>query len=141
MTIQLVASYLDQIGWRYTERFDKNAITSQYSDEGIEFDVNIIYMERQQVLYIVADNYIDAKEAVDELHALLLMKKAMEENYAVLVGKFEWDPESGILKYSCTIDTDDGVSYELFKAVFATFIKTAVDKMPGLLAVAKGQSA
>ncbi len=89
VTIQLVGSYLDQIDWKYEERFERNAISSKYSDGGLDFDVNIIFMDKQDVLYIVADNYIDVNEAVDEVHALLLLKKAMEENYNILVGKFE----------------------------------------------------
>ena len=97
--------------------------------------LRIVIDTEKQLVYLFLNRYL----SVPADHAKLpqLLRRFMELNWQLNIGKFEWDKSDGETRLSYCFTTENGVGFEAFEAIVVTLLKTADDLWPELSELAK----
>lgn len=102
-----VTHMLNQLELKYRAYPDKNAITLSFEADHGDFDVFILVEKDRAVVYIAVVRYLE----VPSYHPRLdeIMRRLMELNWKMSLGKLEWDPGDGEVRLSYAFTTEDGL--------------------------------
>ena len=115
--------YLDRMGLKYEANHEKGfARLVMVGDHG-KYDTYVIANVDTALAFIVISNYMTVRS--DHRNCDKVLRRLMELNWKLNVGKFEWDPTDGEVRLTFTFSTENGVGYEAFTAVFETLTATA----------------
>jgi hypothetical protein len=92
--------------------------------------LRIVVDAKHQMVYLFLNHYLTAKPDSPQLPKVL--QRLMEENWALNLGKFEWDRSDGEIRLSFLFTTENGVGYEAFETAVVTLLQTGDRLWPEL---------
>jgi len=102
--------------------------------------VRIVIDTKRAVVYVFLNRYLMVPDGSANRNAVL--RELMKKNWDLNIGKFEWDPSDGEVRYSYCFTTENGVGFEAFRAIVATLLASGDKLLPGLKHLAEtGQPA
>jgi hypothetical protein len=105
---------------------------------GVTFDMVIEYSDESDTLYIWANRYLMIPAASANLNATL--RRMMELNSEMLVGKLEWDPEQGEARLSAVVSTDSNFDRRAFRGTVRAVHSLCERYSRELSAIARGET-
>jgi hypothetical protein len=79
-----------------------------------EYEVHLSYSDVTDTIYAYVDRYLVATS--DAEHTDALMRRLMELNWTMLLGKFEWDPTDGEVRLAMVLNTDSNFDRRAFRS-------------------------
>lgn len=130
---QLIASYLDKMGYVYTidETDERSEISLTMRGENNRYDLRIFIDDSRKVVYVCVNRFLTCPTSHPRLAPLL--QRLMELNWQLLIGKYEWDKTDGEVRLSHTFSTENGLGYDAFVACFQLLVMTADNDYPALM--------
>lgn len=100
------------------ERTDEQRGTCVFTALGVstgrEFTVRMVYSDRTDTIYVHVERFLEAPADADSTNALL--RRLMELNWTLLLGKFEWDPTDGEVRLAMVLNTDSNFDRRAFRS-------------------------
>jgi hypothetical protein len=88
--------------------------------------VRVVVDMKRELVYVFLNRYLVLPE--DHPNRDAVLRALMKKNWDLNIGKFEWDPSDGELRFSYCFSTENGVGYDAFNAVVMTLLQTG-DKL------------
>jgi len=80
-----------------------------------EFQIHLVYSDDTDTIYVYVARYLLAPP--DAASTPQLMRRLMELNWLLLLGKFEWDGNRGEVRVAMIINTDSNFDRRAFRSV------------------------
>lgn len=90
------------------------SFTARGITTGREFPVHLVYSDRTDTIYIYVESYLTVPADGDTTPAVL--RRLMELNWMVLLGKFEWDASDGEVRLAMVLNTDSNFDRRAFRS-------------------------
>ena len=98
--------------------------------------VRVVIDARRGLVYIFLNRYLALPN--DDPARDAVLRELMKLNWSLNIGKFEWDPSDGEVRFSYCFTTENGVGYEAFDAVVRTLLQTGDRLWPELKRLTEG---
>ena len=108
--------------------------TVQGGPGGRELSVHLVYSDETDTIYYYVDRYLVAPAGTENTASLL--RRLMELNWQMLVGKFEWDPSDGTVRLAFVQNTDSNFDRRTFRSLIRTIGPLAQRYLPELTRIA-----
>lgn len=95
---------------RHHCRFVRPAVTGAG-----ELSLHAVYSDQSDTIYFYVERYLLLPS--DHARAGTVLRRLMELNWELLVGKFEWNPRSGEVRLSATLSTDSNFDRRAFRSI------------------------
>lgn len=118
-----LTKYLDRMGLKYEPNHERGFAHLVMAGDHGKYDTYVVADTDTALAFIIISDYMMVRP--DHRNCDRVLRRLMELNWHLNVGKFEWDPSDGEVRITFTFSTENGVGYEAFKAVFETLIDTA----------------
>jgi hypothetical protein len=125
-----VCSLLNGLELKYRAIPEKNAITLSFDADNGDVDLVLLVNKEAAVVYIAAVEFLKIPE--DHPRFAEIMRRFMELNWELSLGKFEWDPKDGEVRLSYAFTTEDGLGQNALGAAIAYIVKVADKRRPEL---------
>ncbi|MCD6352504.1 MAG: YbjN domain-containing protein [Armatimonadetes bacterium] len=125
-----VSKYLDRMKLKYEKDEQHNVAHMVMVGDNGKFDTHVLCDPQAALAYIIITDYLTVPPTHRNCDKVL--RRLMELNWKLNLGKFEWDPSDGEVRFTFTFSTENGIGFEAFQAVFNTMIATADDQIEGL---------
>ena len=79
-----------------------------------DFEAHMVYSDRTDTIYLYVDHYLVATPDADGTPAVL--RRLMELNWSLLLGKFEWDATDGEVRLAMILNTDSNFDRRAFRS-------------------------
>jgi hypothetical protein len=79
-----------------------------------ELDVQLAYSDVTDTIYLYVNQFLSAP--TDGEHTDPLLRRLMELNWTMLLGKFEWDPTDGEVRLAIVLNTDSNFDRRAFRS-------------------------
>lgn len=79
-----------------------------------DYEVHLNYSDVTDTIYVYVDRYLVATG--DGAHTDVVMRRLMELNWTMLLGKFEWDPTDGEVRLAMILNTDSNFDRRAFRS-------------------------
>jgi hypothetical protein len=79
-----------------------------------ELDVQLAYSDVTDTIYLYVNEFLSAPN--DGEHTGPLLRRLMELNWTMLLGKFEWDPTDGEVRLAVVLNTDSNFDRRAFRS-------------------------
>jgi hypothetical protein len=79
-----------------------------------ELDIRLAYSDVTDTIYIYANQFLSAPSEGE--HSDALLRRLMELNWTMLLGKFEWDPTDGEVRLAMVLNTDSNFDRRAFRS-------------------------
>lgn len=79
-----------------------------------DFQLRISYSDRTDTVYLYVERYLVAPQDGPRTDAV--MRRLMELNWQMLLGKFEWDPTDGEVRLAMILNTDSNFDRRAFRS-------------------------
>lgn len=89
-------------------------LTQSGSSTNREYEVHLAYSDVTDTIYAYIDRYLVATSEAE--HTDALMRRLMELNWTMLLGKFEWDPTDGEVRLAMVLNTDSNFDRRAFRS-------------------------
>ncbi|MEZ4339302.1 MAG: YbjN domain-containing protein [Sandaracinaceae bacterium] len=100
------------------EAADPQRARCQFAARGIttgrEFAIRIVYSDRTDTIYMYVERYLTAPADGQTTDALL--RRLMELNWTLLLGKFEWSSTDGEVRLAMILNTDSNFDRRAFRS-------------------------
>lgn len=83
-----------------------------------KLQVIVVYSDRTDSVYFYVERYLQAPPGGPNTEALL--RRLMELNWELLVGKFEWNARSGEVRLGAVLNTDSNFDRRSFRSIVTT---------------------
>jgi len=97
---------------------DTQRATCAFQQTGAEtervLDVRLAYSDVTDTIYLYASEYLSAPS--DGAHSDAVLRRLMELNWTMLLGKFEWDPTDGEVRLAMVMNTDSNFDRRAFRS-------------------------
>lgn len=90
------------------------SFTARGITTGREFAVRMIYSDRTDTIYMYIERYLVAPAEGQTTSAVL--RRLMELNWTLLLGKFEWDATDGEVRLAMILNTDSNFDRRAFRS-------------------------
>lgn len=81
---------------------------------GRDFAIRLVYSDRTDTIYFFIENYLSAP--ADGQSTNVVLRRLMELNWTLLLGKFEWDPTDGEVRLAMILNTDSNFDRRAFRS-------------------------
>jgi hypothetical protein len=98
-------------------------LTQEGSSTSREYEVHLAYSDVTDTIYAYVDRYLVATSDGD--HTDVLMRRLMELNWTMLLGKFEWDPTDGEVRLAMVMNTDSNFDRRAFRSTVRALVALA----------------
>ncbi len=88
--------------------------TARGISTGREFTVHLVYSDRTDTIYAYVERYLVAPADAQTTPALL--RRLMELNWTLLLGKMEWDSTDGEVRLAMVLNTDSNFDRRAFRS-------------------------
>jgi Putative bacterial sensory transduction regulator len=82
---------------------------------GNDVAVHAVYSEPSATIYFYVERFLSLPPEAPATNATL--RRLMELNWELLVGKFEWNPRTGEVRLSAVLDTDSNFDRRAFRSI------------------------
>jgi hypothetical protein len=100
------------------EATDEQRARCSFSARGIttgrDFEIRAVYSDRTDTIYLYVERYLAAPADGPTTGALL--RRLMELNWTLLLGKFEWDASAGEVRLAMVLNTDSNFDRRAFRS-------------------------
>jgi hypothetical protein len=79
--------------------------------------LHLVYSDESDTIYFYFERYLLLPS--DHARAATVLRRLMELNWDLLVGKFEWNPRTGEVRLGATLSTDSNFDRRAFRSVIA----------------------
>jgi hypothetical protein len=79
--------------------------------------LHVAYSDETDTIYFYLERYLVVPS--DHPRVAEVLRRLMELNWDMLVGKFEWNPRTGEVRLSATLSTDSNFDRRAFRSVIA----------------------
>ncbi len=97
---------------------------------GRDFDVKVVYSDDSDTIYMFVERYIVAAADADTTPAVL--RRLMELNWQLLVGKLEWHSTDGEVRIAFVLNTDSNFDRRSFRSCVRSIVNVADRYYPEL---------
>ncbi|MBC7288061.1 MAG: YbjN domain-containing protein [Armatimonadetes bacterium] len=118
-----VCRMLDELDLRYMTDETHGAILLSFRGEAADYDIYILVRQEQAVVYIAIANYL--KVPADHENIDKILRRLMELNWEMSLGKAEWDASDGEVRLSYTFTTEDGLGTQALGVVLGYLVAAA----------------
>lgn len=148
VTLELLRNYLEQFGWRKYQIVDEPheqeglLRTGWRSPEGEDGYAMIIdpIVEKACLSFRVPAVLLKAPEAWDQEALFDLLRAISWINYAIIIGKFSYDPSKGEVRFTIDVPIDNNTfTYDQFIHCLHTAVYSVETYAPLLEGIADGQ--
>ncbi len=115
-------------------RFTARGLTT-----GRDFAIRLVYSDRTDTVYLYVERYLRATAEADT--TLPLLRRLMELNWTILLGKFEWDPTDGEVRLAMILNTDSNFDRRAFRSAIRGIGQLADRYLLELERIQRGQEA
>jgi len=123
------------------EAVDPQRARCEFSARGIttgrEFPVHMVYSDRTDTLYLYVERFLVAPADGQTTDALL--RRLMELNWTLLLGKFEWNSTDGEVRLAMIVNTDSNFDRRAFRSAVRGIGQLADRYYNGLDRLLRGQ--
>lgn len=77
-------------------------------------DIQLAYSDVTDTIYLFANQYMSAPS--DGTNTDAVLRRLMELNWTMLLGKFEWDPTDGEVRLAMVLNTDSNFDRRAFRS-------------------------
>jgi hypothetical protein len=98
-------------------------MTQRGSTSHRDFRVRAAYSDRTDTVYVYVEQYLVAQQDAESTNAL--MRRLMELNWQMLLGKFEWDPTDGEVRVAMVLNTDSNFDRRAFRSAIRGVVQLA----------------
>jgi len=95
-----------------------------------DFEISLVYSDETDTVYFSVKRYLVAP--ADAASTPDVLRRLMELNWSLLLGKFEWDPSSGEVRLAMVMNTDSNFDRRAFRSI-ARAIGPVADRYLGEL--------
>lgn len=88
-----------------------------------ELWLHAVYSDESDTIYFYLERYLVLPS--DHARAAAVLRRLMELNWELLVGKFEWNPRNGEVRLSATLNTDSNFDRRAFRSIVAALDASA----------------
>ncbi|MEM9195667.1 MAG: YbjN domain-containing protein [Myxococcota bacterium] len=88
-----------------------------------EFEIQLVYSDENDTVYFYISRYLFL--AADGEHTDRVLRRLMEVNWELLIGKFEWDSADGEVRLSMTMNTDSNFDRRTFRSMVRSIARVA----------------
>jgi hypothetical protein len=88
---------------------------SSGKDAAVGAAMHAVYSESSATIYFYVEDYLSLPPEAPKTNATL--RRLMELNWELLVGKFEWNPRTGEVRLSAVLDTDSNFDRRAFRSI------------------------
>ncbi|MBX3274469.1 MAG: YbjN domain-containing protein [Sandaracinaceae bacterium] len=81
---------------------------------GRDFTVHLVYSDRTDTVYLYVERYLSAP--ADGASTDALLRRLMELNWSLLLGKFEWSSSDGEVRLAMILNTDSNFDRRAFRS-------------------------
>jgi hypothetical protein len=99
--------------------------------------VRIVIDMKRALVYVFLNRYLSLP--TDNPHRDAVLRDLMKRNWDLNIGKFEWDPSDGEVRFSYCFTTENGIGYEAFHAIVRTLLESGDKYWPELKKMIDGQ--
>lgn len=89
-----------------------------------DLTVHAIYSDDSDTVYVYVERYLVLAPEAPQTTATL--RRLMELNWELLVGKFEWNPRTGEVRISAVLNTDSNFDRRAFRSIVHALDSVAV---------------
>jgi len=89
-------------------------LTQTGSSTNRDYEVHLAYSDVTDTIYAYIDRYLVATG--EGAHTDVVMRRLMELNWTMLLGKFEWDPTDGEVRLAMVLNTDSNFDRRAFRS-------------------------
>lgn len=89
-------------------------LTQSGSSTDRAYEVHLAYSDVTDTIYAYIDRFLVATN--DGAHTDAVMRRLMELNWTMLMGKFEWDPTDGEVRLAMVLNTDSNFDRRAFRS-------------------------
>ncbi len=89
-------------------------LTQTGSSTNRDYEVHLSYSDVTDTIYAYVDRYLVVTS--ESAHADVVMRRLMELNWTMLMGKFEWDPTDGEVRLAMILNTDSNFDRRAFRS-------------------------
>ena len=79
-----------------------------------DYEIHLAYSDVTDSVYAYVDRYLVATS--EGAHTDVVMRRLMELNWTMLLGKFEWDPTDGEVRLAMVLNTDSNFDRRAFRS-------------------------
>lgn len=90
------------------------SFTARGITTGRDFPVRLVYSDRTDTIYLFIERYLAAP--ADGEHTNAVLRRLMELNWTLLLGKFEWDSTDGEVRLAMILNTDSNFDRRAFRS-------------------------
>lgn len=113
--------------FRTTAQAATNTPTAQpgtaSAPSGRQFVVALEYSDETDTVYVYIDRYATVR--ADAATAPAVFRRFAEMNWEMLVGKFEWSPQTGEVRLGAVLNTDSNFDRRAFRGVVRAVVRLA----------------
>ncbi|MEQ9076867.1 MAG: hypothetical protein RLP09_23615 [Sandaracinaceae bacterium] len=88
--------------------------TARGTTTGRAFEVQLVYSDRTDTIYFYVEDYLSAPP--DAGSTATVLRRLMELNWSLLIGKFEWDSTDGEVRLAIILNTDSNFDRRAFRS-------------------------
>lgn len=89
-------------------------LTQRGASSHRELRIHAAYSDRTDTVYLYVERYLIAPQDAPTTDAV--MRRLMELNWQMLLGKFEWDPTDGEVRIAMVLNTDSNFDRRAFRS-------------------------
>ena len=89
-----------------------------------ELTMHAVYSDESDTIYFYVERYLMLPS--DHPQAAAVLRRLMELNWDLLVGKFEWNPRSGEVRLGALLHTDSNFDRRAFRSIVRSLDAVAV---------------
>jgi hypothetical protein len=98
-------------------------LTQTGSSTNRDYEVHLAYSDVTDTVYAYVDRYLVATSEAEHTNAV--MRRLMELNWTMLLGKFEWDPTDGEVRLAMILNTDSNFDRRAFRSTVRALVALA----------------
>lgn len=112
-------------------------LTQRGASSRREFRIRAAYSDRTDTVYVYVERFLVAPQ--DGATTDALMRRLMELNWQMLLGKLEWDPSDGEVRLAMVLNTDSNFDRRAFRSAIRGLTQLADRYWSELDRVQRGQ--
>ena len=130
--------YLDRMNRLYEtdSKEGYSILNSTAKMENATHHVRIVIDTKRALVYVFLNRYLSLPN--DHSNRDAVLRDLMKRNWDLNIGKFEWDPSDGEVRFSYCFTTENGIGYEAFEAIVNTLLETGDKVWPELKKMVDG---
>ncbi|MGE0786005.1 MAG: YbjN domain-containing protein [Sandaracinaceae bacterium] len=106
---------------------------------GRDFTVHLVYSDRTDTIYMYVERYLEVQP--DGVTTNAVVRRLMELNWTLLLGKFEWNATDGEVRLAMILNTDSNFDRRAFRSSVRAIGQLADRYYLELDRLVRGQSA